>query len=186
MSRPRKAIPSYRFHPSSNRGRVIVADEVVYFPGQFNSAESLATYRRWLTHYLETEEVRQAEAVPVTIGRLILAFDEQFVGPRYRATGPRSGEAHSYKTALRALARLHADTATDAFTPRDLKDVRQALADEDYWNRHAIVHGLMQRAMGVKDSAKCLMAINFLFFARKNEETPVGSDETESDNIPDG
>lgn len=44
------------------------------------------------------------------------------------------------------------------------------LADEDYWNRHAIVHGLMQRAMGIKDSAKCLMAINFLFFARKKEE----------------
>jgi hypothetical protein len=41
------------------------------------------------------------------------------------------------------------------------------LADENYWNRHAIVHGLMQRAMGLKDSAKCLMALNFLFFARK-------------------
>jgi hypothetical protein len=44
------------------------------------------------------------------------------------------------------------------------------LANEDYWNRHAIVHGLMQRAMGIKDSAKCLMAISFLFFARKEEE----------------
>ncbi len=44
------------------------------------------------------------------------------------------------------------------------------LTDEDYWNRHAIVHGMMRRAMGVKDSAKCLMAINFLFFARKETE----------------
>jgi hypothetical protein len=40
------------------------------------------------------------------------------------------------------------------------------LADEDYFNRSAIVHGLMKRAMGIKDSAKCLMAIYFLFNAR--------------------
>ncbi len=45
------------------------------------------------------------------------------------------------------------------------------LTDENYWNRHAIVHGIMRRAMGVKDSAKCLMAIGFLFFARKETES---------------
>ena len=55
----------------------------------------------------------------------------------------------------------------------------KSLADENYWNRHAIVHGLVQRAMGVKDSAKCLMAISFLFFARKEDETTDGSDATE-------
>jgi hypothetical protein len=55
----------------------------------------------------------------------------------------------------------------------------KSLADENYWNRHAIVHGLMQRGMGVKDSAKCLMAISFLFFARKEHETTDGSDATE-------
>jgi hypothetical protein len=41
------------------------------------------------------------------------------------------------------------------------------LADEDYWNRHGILHGMMKRPMGPKDSAKCLMAIGFLFSARK-------------------
>ncbi len=45
------------------------------------------------------------------------------------------------------------------------------LTDEDYWNRHAIVHGMMRRAMGMKDSAKCLMAISFLFSARKETES---------------
>jgi hypothetical protein len=49
------------------------------------------------------------------------------------------------------------------------------LSDEDYWNRHAIVHGLMRRVMGIKDSAKCLMAIKFLFFARKEEEVPANT-----------
>jgi hypothetical protein len=46
------------------------------------------------------------------------------------------------------------------------------LNDENYWNRSAIVHGLMQRQMGVKDSAKCLMALTFLLSARdKNSES---------------
>ncbi len=57
----------------------------------------------------------------------------------------------------------------------------KSLADENYWNRHAIVHGLMRRAMGVKDSAKCLMAMKFLFFARKEDETTDGSDASEPD-----
>jgi hypothetical protein len=47
---------------------------------------------------------------------------------------------------------------------------KESLADENYWNRHAIVHGLMQRPMGIKDSAKCLTAINFLIFAREEEK----------------
>jgi hypothetical protein len=42
----------------------------------------------------------------------------------------------------------------------DVDDAR--LTDENYWNRHAILHGRMQRSMGRKDSAKCLMAILFL------------------------
>lgn len=46
----------------------------------------------------------------------------------------------------------------------------KALTDENYWNRHAIVHGLMQRTMGRKDSAKCLMAICFLIFAHEEED----------------
>jgi hypothetical protein len=51
------------------------------------------------------------------------------------------------------------------------------LASEDYWNRHAIVHGLMRRPMGRKDSAKCLMAIKFLIFAKKEGEGERASDD---------
>ena len=47
----------------------------------------------------------------------------------------------------------------------------ESLGDENYWNRHAIVHGMMQRPMGIKDSAKCLMAIKFLIFAREEPKT---------------
>jgi len=49
------------------------------------------------------------------------------------------------------------------------------LTEEDYWNRHAIVHGLMRRPMGVKDSAKCLMCIGFIIFAVQQEESADAS-----------
>jgi hypothetical protein len=39
--------------------------------------------------------------------------------------------------------------------------------DPDYWCRHAILHGQMRRPMGLKDSAKCYMALAFLIFARE-------------------
>jgi hypothetical protein len=41
----------------------------------------------------------------------------------------------------------------------------------------------MKRAMGVKDSAKCLMAIKFLFFARKEKSEESSESQTDhSDN----
>lgn len=48
-------------------------------------------------------------------------------------------------------------------------------ADPDYWCRHAILHGQMRRPMGLKDSAKCYMAIAFLIFGR-DESDLVGTD----------
>jgi hypothetical protein len=38
------------------------------------------------------------------------------------------------------------------------------LMDEDYLNRHAVLHGRMQRPYGPKDSAKLFMALMFLVF----------------------
>ncbi|WP_254512804.1 hypothetical protein [Anatilimnocola floriformis] len=52
------------------------------------------------------------------------------------------------------------------------------VADENYWNRHAIVHGQMKRPMGAKDSAKCLMAISFVLSA-KEEPKPTPQEEVE-------
>lgn len=41
------------------------------------------------------------------------------------------------------------------------------LEDEDYFNRHAILHGMMRRAYGSKDTAKVFMVLLFLIFAYK-------------------
>jgi hypothetical protein len=37
--------------------------------------------------------------------------------------------------------------------------------DEDYFNRHAILHGLMRRSYGPKDSAKAFILLMFIVFA---------------------
>jgi len=98
-----------------------------------------------------------------------------------RGRGDQSKPELAFKTASGPDLVSYCESFVQTFGSLHEDPDQNSLADEDYWNRHAIVHGLMQRAMGVKDSAKCLMAINFLFFARKNEEGADGSDEPESD-----
>lgn len=85
MPRPRKEVPAYRPHKPRNQGKVVVADEVVYFPGRYNSPESLAAYRRWLAEYLATGHVRQQPSP--TIGELVLAYSDQVVKPRFCRDG---------------------------------------------------------------------------------------------------
>ena len=64
----------------------------------------------------------------------------------------------------RTLERFHKEFV-EAFGSLQEEPQMTRLSDENYWNRHAIVHGMMKRSMGEKDSAKCLMAIAFLIFA---------------------
>jgi hypothetical protein len=102
-----------------------------------------------------------------------------------RRGGDQSKPELAFKTASGPDLASYCESFVQTFGSLQEDPDQKSLADENYWNRHAIVHGLMQRAMGVKDSAKCLMAINFLFFARKDEETTDGSDETGSDSKTD-
>ena len=103
-----------------------------------------------------------------------------------RRRGDQSKPELAFKTAFGPDLVSYCESFVQTFGSLHEDPNQKSLADENYWNRHAIVHGLMQRAMGVKDSAKCLMAISFLFFARKNEEATDGSDEPESDSRADG
>lgn len=41
------------------------------------------------------------------------------------------------------------------------------LEDEDYFNRSAILHGMMKRPFGQKDTAKVFMIVMFLVAARE-------------------
>ncbi|MCA9109534.1 MAG: hypothetical protein KDA52_06285 [Planctomycetaceae bacterium] len=45
----------------------------------------------------------------------------------------------------------------------------ECLEDDDYFNRSAILHGLMRRGYGPKDTAKTFMALMFLVFAFDEE-----------------
>lgn len=97
---------------------------------------------------------------------------------RNRRGSDQSKPELAFKTASGPDLVSYCESFVQAFGSLQEDPDQRSLADENYWNRHAIVHGLMQRAMGVKDSAKCLMAINFLFFARKAEEKePFGNEE---------
>lgn len=46
------------------------------------------------------------------------------------------------------------------------------LSDENYLNRHAVVHGKMRRKMNIKDSSKCLMTMVFLIYGVDKFEPP--------------
>ena len=91
----------------------------------------------------------------------------------------RRGDQSKPELALKTVSGPELERYCESFvqTFGSLQDNVNAtsLADENYWNRHAIVHGMMQRAMGIKDSAKCLMAIKFLIFARTEKKTDDGS-----------
>lgn len=80
----------------------------------------------------------------------------------------RSKPELAYKTSNGPELESYCESFVQAFGSLQEDPKHASLADENYWNRHAIVHGLMQRAMGIKDSSKCLMAIGFLCFARKD------------------
>lgn len=56
------------------------------------------------------------------------------------------------------------------------------LSDEDYFNRHAILHGQMKRSYGPKDSAKMFMAIMFLVLAFDSFEESQATDTSVKEN----
>jgi len=97
-----------------------------------------------------------------------------------RKSADQSKPELAFKTASGPDLASYCESFVQAFGSLQEDPDPKSLTDENYWNRHAIVHGLMRRAMGIKDSAKCLMAINFLFFALKEDEAAEGSDATES------
>jgi hypothetical protein len=88
-----------------------------------------------------------------------------------RRRGDQSKPELALRTATGADLRPYCEAFVQVFGCLQEDCDLSRLADEDYWNRHAIVHGLMQRAMGIKDSAKCLMALQFLFLAQQDEKS---------------
>lgn len=90
-----------------------------------------------------------------------------------RGGGDQSKPELAFKTSNGPDLSSYCEQFVQVFGSLQENSDQRSLADENYWNRHAIVHGQMQRAMGLKDSAKCLMAVNFLLFARNDgDETP--------------
>lgn len=91
-------------------------------------------------------------------------------------TGTQSKPELAVKTASGPEITNYCNAFLQTFGSLQEDPDQQRLADPDYWNRHAIVHGMMRRAMGQKDSAKCVMAISFLLHARKDAPEEGSSD----------
>lgn len=102
-----------------------------------------------------------------------------------RRGGDQSKPELAFKTASGPDLASYCESFVQAFGSLQEDPDQNLLADDNYWNRHAIVHGLVQRPMGPKDSAKCLMAINFLLFARKEEDEAHGDGDQSESHVPD-
>ncbi|MEI8371268.1 MAG: site-specific integrase [Planctomycetota bacterium] len=130
MARPRNEIPTYRRDTPRDRGKAVVCGRPVYFPGEFNSPESLLAYQRWLAEYLAAAPLDFKAGATIEV--LALVFMEQFVEPRFRKNGRPTSEVSSYRVAMRPVVELYGTTPAASFTPRSLRTCRDQLVRAGY------------------------------------------------------
>lgn len=127
------------------------------------AAYSVGRLRRFIDHH-QAGNYEEATYLGVPL------LDEiclQLYGTEFTRKAPKETliTSASAKATLSSLGRQFANdfgSLQDTIVPARLHD-------EDYWCRHAILHGKMRRPMGIKDSAKCCMAMAFLI---RNRHAP--------------
>ncbi len=120
-----------------------------------------------LDHY---HEGRHEEATFIGLTLLDELSGHLYDGADFTSTG-RSPHCKNPAMAARRASGVSvsafASRFVSAFGSLQKQSVPNRCADPDYWCRHALLHGQMRRPMGLKDSAKCYMALAFLIFARE-------------------
>lgn len=137
----RKLIPTYRHHKPSDRAVCRVEGRDVYL-GRYGSVESRERYARLIA---DLAAGRRPSATPTNqhqdTGTTIAELVEGFTAHAAR-TYTASNEAENFRPILLLLLDLHASTPTAAFTPRDLKRIRERLIAQgrvrSAVNRHTI------------------------------------------------
>jgi integrase len=141
MSRPRKgALPSYRYHKARNCA-VVTIDGHDHYLGPYDTPSSKQKYAALIRAWQQRQEQPQAEpAAPLipndhaTINELILAFLKH-ARNYYRSNHGENKEAGCINDALAVLQEQgYGREPADAFRPRDLKKVREAMVAKD-WSR---------------------------------------------------
>lgn len=128
-------------------------------------AYSVGRLRRFIEHH-EAGNYEEATylGVPLLDEICLHLYGVEFTRKGKGTTQPAIASA----SATAGLSALGKEFVSDFGSLQD-NIVEARLHDEDYWCRHAILHGKMRRPMGIKDSAKCCMAMAFLI---RNRHTP--------------
>jgi integrase len=159
--------PLYKLHKPSGRGRTRHQGKDIWFPGKFNSPQSLRAYADFIDRLKTGEPVTAGEKSKepprnlLTIPELVEKFRAHCL-VHYRRNGEPTGEAAVIRCALQPLLELFGDGEVLAaeFRPRHLKMVREEMIRRS-WSRRYI-----NRSVG---------RIKRLFnWATENEYVPEG------------
>jgi integrase len=141
-------IPRYSHHKARNLGKVRHRGKDHYFPGPYNSPESLKAYAEWIDRLIGQKgatEAPEAADVPatddpapscLTIAELVEKYWDHVLS-WYRRDGELTGEHAVIRAALRPLLDMFSAILVSEFKPRLLKAVREEMIRRG-WSRRYI------------------------------------------------
>jgi integrase len=144
MSRLKKgSIPAYRHHKARDLG-VVTIEGHDYYLGPYNTPASKQKYANLIRIWQERQDqpLDARKTIPLepddhrSVNDLILGFLKH-VKDYYRPNHGENKEAGCIADALVILGKLHGRESADAFCPKDLKRVREAMI-ERHWSRRYI------------------------------------------------
>ncbi|MCI0685575.1 MAG: hypothetical protein L0Y71_26045 [Gemmataceae bacterium] len=127
-------IPRYGKHRATGQARVVLNGRSIYL-GPYGSPKSREAYQRAINEWLARG--RTTARSGLTIVELILAFWKHALVYYRKPNGVSTGELYCIKSACRPLRDLYGQSDADAFGPKELKAVRQAMIANG-WVRKSI------------------------------------------------
>lgn len=142
MPRPKNHVPTYRFHSQSGRGRATWTDaggreRSVSFPGEFESPESIAAYRRFVAEFAAGAAAVRPDPGGLAIVQLLLAYLEHARKTYRSPDGEPTDEVRHVETVIDAVNEPYGPTPAASFGPKELKAVRQTFIDRG-WCRKTV------------------------------------------------
>lgn len=126
---PRKPrIPSYRHHKPSGQAVVTLGGRDVYL-GKHDTKRSREAYERVVLAYQAHGTIeRPTTSLPLSIASLVARYWQHIEAQGlYTKNGKPTSERSCITVAFRPLIKLYGTTRADAFGPKDLRTVRDAL-----------------------------------------------------------
>jgi hypothetical protein len=131
-----------------NGARVSIQGHTHYLPGEFNSEQSLAAYRRlvaqWGAGIAIDPPTKEAEDTTVTVAEILEGY--RSYAQAYYGDEPR-GRYRNLLPTIRTVRELYADLPAKEFGPKKLKVLRQAFVNAGYTRGH--VNVCTQRVVGM-------------------------------------